>query len=303
MNLTVKQLKVFIAVFESRSFTVAAQSLHMTQSAVSKMCKDLESEVGFLLFERSTRSVIPVDGAADLYAFAREVLSTLDAAERSLSGLKSLQRGNVHAAASPMMMYGLLAGAIQQFHADYPSVKFELFELSTDETIDYVVSGKADFGLVSIDAQHEKLISEPVYKDKMYAVCNDLHPLAKSSATSWKALAQYQHIGLRSVYSVRRTIDEIVRLNNLVFPSVIETGTLISTLGLVRAGLGIAIIPGYICGLAKQLELVVLPITGVKVFHELSLIRRKNSRPSMAAASFIDVLRKSLVRSSGTARR
>lgn len=291
MNITLRQIRVFCAVYELRSFTQAAQSLCITQSAVSKLCAELEHELGFQLFERSTRHVEICDGAKDLYAYAQEILGSLRAAQRSLSHLAGLERGAVAIACSPIMMHALLGPVIIKFHTAHPDVQLDLYEVSTDETIELVRSGRVDFGIVAAESDDPKLISEVIHSDPMFVVVNPGHPLSKREHVRWQDLISHHHIMLRNVYSVRRSLDRILKSKNLVFSSSIETGTLTTGLQMVRAGLGIAVMPGYIKDFARQLGLQNVPIVDdVEHLHELSLIRRAENRPSMAAGVFIDQL-------------
>jgi DNA-binding transcriptional LysR family regulator len=291
MNITLKQLRVFCAVYETRSFTAAARATHVTQSAVSKLCAELEAEVGLPLFVRSTRSVVPCDGAADFYAYAQEILGSVRAAERSLSSLGSLARGTVGIASSPMMMVGLLADVIAEYHRAYPAVRMDLYELSTDDTIEYVRQGRADFGLVSTDTLGEEFVADEVYRDSMFAVFPPGHRLADKARVQWKELAVFTHIALRNVYSVRRTVDRIQGELGLTFKATIEAGMLTSVLRMVAADLGITIVPGYVCEFARQLGLQTVPIGAAKQYrHPLWLIRRRTARPSIAASAFLDRL-------------
>lgn len=288
MNITLKQLRVFCALYELRSFTAAARAAFVTQSAVSKLCAELEAEVGQPLFERSTRSVTPCDGAADFYAYAQEILGTVRAAERSMSGLRTLERGTVGVATSPLMMAGLLGDVVARYHRAHPSVKLDLFELNTDDTIEHVRNGRADFGMVSVDTPSDELTARIIYRDTLYAVCAPRHPLTRKRAVSWADVAAYDHVMLRSVYSVRRSLDRVAADQNLEFRYRIEAGMLISALKLVGAGLGITVVPGYACDLARQLGLRVLAIEGARRHgHALWLIQRRNARLSMAASAFL----------------
>jgi DNA-binding transcriptional LysR family regulator len=105
---------------------------------------------------------------------------------------------------------------------------------------------------------------------------------------SWAAVAAHDHIMLRNVYSVRRSLDRVAADLNLEFRYRIEAGMLISALKLVGAGLGITVVPGYACDLARQLGLRILPIDGARRHgHELWLIQRRNARLSLAASAFL----------------
>jgi len=295
MNITLKQIRVFCAVYELRSFTAASRVTHVTQSAVSKLCAELEAEVGQPLFERSTRSVVPCEGAADFYAYAQEILGTVRAAERSLGSLRSLQRGIVGIASSPMMMYGLLTDVIAGYRRDHPGVQLDLYEGTTDDTVEHVRHGRADFGIVSTGTPADGLSARVVYRDAMFAVCPPGHALARRRSTRWADLAAHEHVVLRNVYSVRRALDGIRDELGLAFRSGIEANMLTSVLGMVRAGLGITVIPGYVCGLARQLGLRVVPIADAHPHrHELWLIHRNAARPTLAATVFIDKLERHL---------
>lgn len=287
MNITLKQLRAFCAVYELRSFTQAAKVLHLTQSAVSKLCAELEREFGLPLFERSTRHIEVCDGASVLYAHANEILGSLRSAERSLSNLLALESGSLNIAASPMMMVGLIGKVVADFHRRYPRVKLNLLELSTDQTIESVLNGHADIGLVSAEVQEERLSTEVVYSDLMYVVCPPGHELLAKKRLLWPDLVKYPHIVLHNVYSVRRLVDRILAEHDLACSAVIQAGLLTSVLALVKDGLGITIVPGYVCELAAQFGLVTKRIEGkTDYYHPISMVLRKPAKHSIAAQVF-----------------
>ena len=291
MNITLRQLRVFCAVYELRNFTSAADFMHMTQSAVSKLCAELESEVGFPLFERSTRRVTPCDGAAELYGYAQEVINTMHAASRNLSALRSLERGSISIASSPMMMYGLLRPVIERFIREHPGVTLDLHELSTDDTVEFVRTGKGDFGVVSISDPDPQLNARVIYRESMALACSPAHVLSKRKLIQWKEVAELHHITLRSVYSVRRTVDRILRAQGLELRSSIQAGTLTTALGMVSSNLGVTLIPDYAAEFAQQIGLNVVKIAEAELHqHELSLLTRRGVKPTLAAAAFIDML-------------
>lgn len=287
MNITLKQLRAFCAVYELQSFTQAAKVLHLTQSAVSKLCAELEAEFRLPLFERTTRRVEPCDSAGLLYAHATEVLGSLRTAERSLSNLVALESGAISIAASPMMMVGLIGNMLADFHRKYPNVKLNLLELSSDQTVEAVLNGHADMGLVSADIQEKRLGAQVIYSDLMYVACPVGHELLGKKRLQWPDLVKYPHVALHDVYSVRRTVDRILAEHKLASPAHIQTGLLTSALFLVKQGLGITIVPGYVCEFVAQLGLVTKRIySPTEYHHPISLILRKPVRHSIAAQAF-----------------
>lgn len=292
MNVTFRQLKVFVKLFELKSFTATAQALNMTQSAVSKLCLELEEEVGFPLFERSTRKVEVMDGAADFYAFATEMLGTLDAASRSLADLRTLQKGAVSIAAAPLIFYGLLCDVVAEFHRLHPAVRIEGHEISTDKAIEYVVNGKVDFGVVAIDEPDRRLAVEPIYTDGIYLACPIEHRLAAKQRVSWGDVAMENIVMLRADHNLGRTIQNELAHGKIVTQPTIEVGAMSSVVGLVRAGAGVAFAPGYTQDFCRSEGICLIPfIEREQRSRTLSLIRRENARLSMPAASFVRLLK------------
>lgn len=288
MNITLKQLRVFCAVYEHRSFTAAARASFITQSAVSKLCAELEGEVGQALFERSTRQVTPCEGAADFYAYAQQILSAVRTAERGMASLRSLERGSVGVATSPMVMYGLLGEAMAEFHRDYPGVTLDVYESSTDETIAYLRQGRVDLGIVSQQVEDGEFATRALYRDHMHAVCAPGHALTQLRHVSWTELARHAHVGLHRDYNVRRSFDRICEERGMSVRFSMEAGTVTSVLRMVSAGMGITVVPGYIGDFARHLGLQVLDIRGARQHPlDLWLLQRTATRPSLAAAELL----------------
>ena len=291
MNVTIKQLRVFCAVYELKNFTLAADAMHMTQSAVSKVCAELETAAGIPLFERTTRRVEPCEGTAEFYAHAQDILGSLRAAERCIAGMRGFETGSISFSASPMMIFSLLKPMIAQFHRTYPSISMALHELSTEETVDFVRTAKSDFGRVSYTGNDPQLSARIVLRQPMQLAVPTGHRLAVATNVVWGELSRHQHITLRSAYSVRWTIDRMLKSRGLQLPSVIQAGTLASALALVHEGLGVTLIPSYASHVAREMGLKVLDVGGSEPeLHELSLLTRRDAKLSLAARAFEKVL-------------
>ncbi len=268
----------------------------MTQSAASKLCAELESEIGLPLFERTTRRVVPRDGAAELYEYAQEVLSTMRLAGRRLSALRSLDSGEVSIASSPMMMYGIISDVIERFKVSHPRVSFDLHELSTDETIEYVRTGRCDFGIVSTSSEDPQLCARVVYSHPLLLACSPRHALGHKTEVTWNEVAKHEHISLRSVYSTRATVDRILLAKGLELKSSIQAGTLATALKLSAANLGVTLIPRYSSAAAIERGLQVIRIKDEEEYvHDLSLVTRRGLKPSIAAGAFMKELEQELL--------
>ncbi|WP_416401206.1 LysR family transcriptional regulator [Alicycliphilus denitrificans] len=294
MNITFRQLEVFLAVFRSGSFTAAANKLHVTQSAASKMIAELESQLGLPLFERTTRRVIPSSAATEFYRFALDVTATMETAKRSVQELITLERGKVSVAASPLMLYGFLSSVIAGYRRRFPGIDFEIFEYSTDETIESVMSGTVDFGFCATDTRLPDIQSSVILENAMHAIVGREHVLARRKRVRLKELVPYNYISLRGSYSIRRSLDQVFASTGIGYESHIEVGTLTAALGFVKEGAGFLIAPGYTAAIASQWGMQTLEIVDLASFrHRVSLIRRCAQRLSVSARSFQSHLQQS----------
>lgn len=294
MNLTFRQLKVFTATFQLRSFSAAAEQEHLSQSAVSKLCMEIEEQVGFPLFDRSSRRVVPTEAANELYELSRDLLAMLEVTKRQMTAIRLLERGTVRIACSSIMMHGLITPALERFRGQHPDIRFELHELSADDTVCHVVEGKVDFGIASLSAPHHKLSTDILCDYGMFVIINAEHPFACRQSLTWLNLKGEQQISLRPIYNVRRRIDREIQRLGISIPSNVEVGTVMSSLSLVEAGLGIAILPGYVSSFVKKFNLISIPLVGTEMTHRLSLIRRRNTRLSPPAMAFQTMLKSSI---------
>jgi len=291
MNISFRQLQVFLAVYEAGSFTAAAHGLHISQSAASKMVAELENQLGMTLFERTTRTVLPNDAAREFFGFALDVTATMATAKRSVTELISLERGKVSVAASPLMHYGLLARPIAHYRHRYPGIDFEVHECSTDETLERVRSGVVDIGFCATDTEVPGLETTVAIEDAMYAVVDSAHPLARRRSVRAAELLPYNYISLRDSYSIRRTLDRIFARTGLRFENHIEVGSLTAALGFAREGAGFLIAPGYAADIAQQWGMRRLKVPDLAGFsHRISLVRRSTTRLSVAARHWLAAL-------------
>lgn len=291
MNISFRQLQVFLAVYEAGSFTVAANGLHISQSAASKMVAELENQLGMTLFERTTRTVVPNDAAREFFEFAQDVTATMATAKRSITELITLERGKVSVAASPLMHYGLLAGPIASYRQRYPGIDFEIHECSTDETLDRVRSGVVDIGFCATDSE----ISGPRPPWRSRTRCMpSLTTRIRSRAgvpSGPRSCCPTTTSRCAISYSIRRTLDQIFARTPLRFENHIEVGSLTAALGFARQGAGFLIVPGYAADIAQQWGMRRIAISDLASFrHRISLIRRRTTRLSVAARHWLAVL-------------
>ena len=162
LDITLRQLRAFITVLESGSFSEAAQTMHLSQAALSGLVKELESRLGVRLLDRNTRSVgASVVGAA-FEPMARRVLAATEEAVESVTNLKDLRRGLVRVAAPEPLSCSLLPELIAGYSARYPGIDTDAFARAWRSgylpAIDRVRLGEREWAL--LDTLHREILDE-----------------------------------------------------------------------------------------------------------------------------------------------
>ena len=147
MNVTLRQLSAFVAVAETGSFTLAAERLFVTQSALSGLIKELESSLGLRLFDRSTRRLRLSDTGLELYPQVEKILHDLDGVVSEVGNLKALRRGKVRVAVPQLLACTLLPELMAGFRAQHPGVQLRLVDCAVESVMARVFSGEVDIGI------------------------------------------------------------------------------------------------------------------------------------------------------------
>jgi len=241
MNLSSRQLRAFLALAEQRNFTRAAALTHLSQPAFSALIRSLEDALELRLFDRSTRHVeLTVEGK-EFEVSARRILAEVDAALTDAREYAGRQRGRVAIALLPSLAAGWLPTVLAEFHAANPGIDLDVADVLSEDCIARVRGGKADFAIAAIRADTPELRAELFCSDLFHLVCPTGHPLAKEGTLRPRELAACPFIHLSRTSSVRQFLDAAI--HPLQMKTFIEVDQLATVTGMVRAGLGISVVP------------------------------------------------------------
>src|ERR1700761_5418438 len=136
---TIRQLRAFVAVYQLRKLSAAAEQLFVTQSAVSMLIRQLEEGLGARLFDRTTRSLQPTAAGTEMLAAAERVLRDVDSLSASFGELSGLQRGRVCLAITPTLASFLMPAAIRRFGSAHPQVRIVVDDCAPDQFISRII--------------------------------------------------------------------------------------------------------------------------------------------------------------------
>jgi DNA-binding transcriptional LysR family regulator len=288
MNLSARQLRAFVALADERHFTRAAQRCHLTQPAFSASIRSLEDAAGLRLFDRNTRHVELTAEGKVLDASARRLLADMDLVMDDLRDHAARRRGRVALAALPSLAAGWLPGLLARFSQAHPGIVLDLRDALLDPCLDMVQSGQVDFAVASRRPDMTDLDSEFLHADRYFLVCRADHPLAAQSQVRLRDIVRYPVIQLARGSSVRKHLDEALGADAPL--PVFEVEHLATVTGLVRAGLGVSVVPAMTLFHFRSDDLRVVPLAGRALTRPLYLVQRKGRSLSVAAQALYELL-------------
>jgi LysR family carnitine catabolism transcriptional activator len=286
MNISTRQLQAFITLTRERNFTRAATATHLSQPAFSALIRQLEDALGVRLFDRSTRHVELTAEGAEFEIAARRVLADVDTALSDMHERAARKRGRVAIALLPSLAADWLPAVLAGFRAEYPGIEMQVADVLSEPCIERVRSGQADFALAASRVNTPELRAELFCSDDFHLVCLAGHPLAKARNLRPKDLIAWPFIHLSRTSSVRQYIDAATHPQKL--PSVLEVEQLATVSGMVRAGLGVSIVPALTLYQFRSPELVIRPVRWAGLTRRIYLVRRRDRQLSIAAQGFYE---------------
>jgi DNA-binding transcriptional LysR family regulator len=288
MNLSARQLRAFVALAEERHFTRAAQRCHLTQPAFSALIRSLEDTAGLRLFDRSTRHVELTAEGRVLDASARRLLADMDLVMEDLRDHAARRRGRVALAALPSLAAGWLPNLLARFSQAHPGIVLDLRDALLEPCLNMVQSGQVDFAVASRRADMTDLDSEFLHADRYFLVCRADHPRAAQKSVRLRDIVRHPLIQLARGSSVRKHLDEAFGADAPL--PVFEVEHLATVTGLVRAGLGVSVVPAMTLFHFASDDLRVVPLAGRALTRPLYLVQRKGRSLSVAAQALVDLL-------------
>jgi len=284
------QLETFLAVAEERSFSRAAFRLHRTQPAVSQAIAKLETELGEVLLDRSSRDGTLTDAGEVLREYAQKLLNLRSEAAGALTELRELHRGRLNIAANEYTCLYLLP-LLDEYRRQNPQIKVAVQRSLASRIPDEVLIHSVEIGVLSFRPEDAQVESVVVYRDELSLVMNPDHPLAKAGEVSIRQLGPLNFIAHNISSPQRQKVIQAFRRHKTTLKMGVELPSLEAIKRFVAMGNGVALVPG----LTVETEiasgaLVKVHIKELQIERKLRLVYRKQANLSHAALSFLKVV-------------
>ena len=286
-----RSLKYLLAVAEYSSFTRAAESLFVSQPALSQQIKQLEDRVGVQLLERSGRNVHLTD-AGELYVrHVERALAEINAASAALDDLSDLSRGSVSLALTPITDY-LTVSLIQEFVSQHPNISLDIKEMTQHEVEEAVLQDSVNVGVMfsnqtSLTTGRDELETMTLSKDSLVLASSKAQSTNEGGPHQDSSMELMKHplALLETRFEMRRQIDAYFTSHGLSPRVTLEANSLGFLIEMVKHGGFRTILPGSI--VASVDDLVPIPVEPVLPTHTATIIIRKAAYRSRATDAFL----------------
>nr|WP_289056056.1 LysR family transcriptional regulator [uncultured Psychrobacter sp.] len=247
MNISIRQLTAFITVADNGSFTRASDQMHLTQSAVSGLIKELESSLGIVLFDRTTRQLSLSAVGRHLLPQARRVLNEMHLFENEASSLTSLAQGQVRLAVSQFAASSMPA-VIAKFSQTYPDISVSLLDCSAENVLQHIQNIEVDLGVgteLGFMEMDDDISTDLLYELPFCVVMPAQHVLAQRSEIVWQDLLETPLITLQGPFieQVTTELDEAVAAH--IQQARYKVNFMSTALEMTRQGFGITLCLPY----------------------------------------------------------
>ncbi len=277
--MTLIQFEVFLAVVKEGSFTKAGDTLGMTQSAVSHIISNLESELNATLFIRDRKGIKLTSAGEKVLFHVQEIMRHTKQIQEDLSEYKGLSKGLIRIGSFPSVSARLLPYAMKTFRASYPGIELIFLDGTNQEVRNWIYTGAVDVGFVSLpDDEFETTF---IMHDEMNIIVPASHALAKRKAIDVEEIRGEAFIMTKG--GCEGMIRQIFKACNPdIKYEVKETATILT---MVQQGFGITILPSM--ALPLKLSHATVLSFDPPIYRSLGLAVTSMESTSKAVAMFI----------------
>lgn len=290
----IRQLRAFVAIAESGTFTAGALRVHVTQAAISMQIRQLETEIGAKVFVRAPRHVILTEAGEQLLRRARHILREHDAALDEIAELAGAERGRLRiGSASAMVLTEQLPTILKELRKQHPAAEIAVTSGTSEVLVDQILAGEVDVAFVSLPVDERGIKTERLSDDQLVAIASPRHKLAKQRTISAYTLAGERLILGERGGNTRRLIDQFFAQAGVTLRVAMELSRQQAIKRMVEEDMGVGIVP--LQSVREEVEkgkLIRWWIEGAQINWELGIAQLSNGYDSPIMQKFVALARK-----------
>lgn len=284
----IRHLKYFMEVARQKSFTRAAEILNVSQSAISKMVKDMEQELGVFLFNRSSKYIQLTDTGETFLRHTQEVVALFDNLIQEVEKTSQLDKGKITIGLPPITGSTRFAHLLGKFKKKFPNIAIELFEYGSKTIEREIQNGSIDIGVIcnlpDISAYHAITLSN----DPLWVIVSPENPLSKLAEVNLASLRNEQFVMFREDFSLHQNIVCECLAVGFQPQIIFETSQRELMTQIVATNLGIALLPSKTCAELNPQFITAIPLLHPQIHHQMSIIWKKERHLNRAGHLWIE---------------
>ena len=241
-----KQIRYFVALAETMSFTEAAKRLHITQPPLSRQIQALEASLGVTLIERDSRPMQLTEAGRLFYEQMVPILNRMEDIRKSTVNMTGQYQRRLSIGFAPSVLYGALPMLIRNIKRDFPDTELQFFEMTSMQQIEALKTGRIDVGFGRIKLYDASIVRQIVRRERLAVAMSNDHPLACSNAPLPLSALDNEKLLVYPSQPRPSFADHVLNTlhdERVDLKSTTEVSCLQTALGLVAAAEGLCIIP------------------------------------------------------------
>lgn len=289
------QLTTFLEVAKQKSFSRAGQKLFLSQPAVSAQIRQLETECGEKLLNRTAKEVRLTPAGEVLFEYAGRLLTLRNESLRAVADQANTPRGTLAIGANEATCLYVLPEIFSEYHQLYPAVQINIYRNFSHKVLQKVEDGGVDIGIVTLPVKSPSLKVFPVFRDRVMLMVSPGNPLAKQHSVSAADIAKQPLIFPKTGYT-RQYLDKYFRPYRSQLRVTMELPSVSMIKCFVAAGLGVSLISAsFARDEVRAGKVKLVAISGVELWRELGLVYRRDRSLPRAVTAFIGLIRQRAV--------
>ena len=290
----IRQLRAFVAIAETGTFTAGALRVHVTQAAISMQIRQLETEIGARVFVRAPRHVILTEAGEQLLRRARHILREHDAALDEIGELAGAERGRLRiGSASAMVLTEQLPAILKDLRKQHPAAEISVTSGTSEVLVDQILAGEVDIAFVSLPVDVRGIKTERLSEDQLVAIASPHHRLSKQKTISAYTLAGERLILGERGGNTRRLIDQFFAQAGVTLRVAMELSRQQAIKRMVEEDMGVGIVPlQSVRDEVDKGKLIRWWIEGAQINWELGIAQLSNGYDSPIMQKFVALARK-----------
>lgn len=279
-DITMQQIEALILLIEEGSFSRAARKMSLTQPAITKHIRNLEEALGTKVANRSNMGISLTLEGQIFYEYAKKIIRLRNDAKERIQKLSQSESGAIHLSASTIPATYILPSVLSGFCKGHPDIRVFMRTNDSEETLTMVLNNQAEIGFVGKDSGNRKIVSEPLWKDRLILAVSPDHPFSRAARITLDMLRGQPLIIREKGSATRDILETFLRDEKGIglshFNIVCELGSSEAVKEAVLAGLGVSFIS--IHAVRRELQekkLFEAMVDGCRIERNLYLIYRR----------------------------